>query len=237
VFVVLAGCGGQTDRAAPSPKVEAERSPVLQAKAACGPGAELATKARLRSLAATPSAPDDAGALALLEQSCAMQDGTGCYGLATAYNIGQGVAVDRKRADELFAKAAPLVDAGCANGCQHDCATLGWTLHTEQGRARDGTRAIELLTKACEAKSPEGCFLLGTMYSFAYEIAADQARAFELYRVACELGDSLGCNGVASHYESGKGVTVDLARATEFHQRACKLGFAGSCAWGHWPMP
>jgi TPR repeat protein len=195
------------------------------AASACGTASDLAELARVLSLKG-----NDTAALPLLEKSCDQPNGSGCYELATIFNVGKnGVAPNEARAAELFARAAKLLPSECQSGCQRDCVTLGWMLHTAQAVAHDGARSIALLTKACESSVGQGCFLLGTMYSFAYEVAKDRARAVALYRRACELDDPLGCNGYAYALERGDGVPLDRAGATRWYRRSCELGLKASC--------
>jgi TPR repeat protein len=192
---------------------------------ACGPASEIAELGRRMSLSGT-----DAGSLLLFQKACDQADGSGCYELGTLYNIGKsGVSVDEARAAELFARAAKLVQPSCSAGCQRDCVTLGWMLHTAQAVAHDGARSIALLDKACSSGVGQGCYLLATMYAFAYEVPKDRARAIALYKRACELGDPLGCNGYAYSCEKGDGVTADPASASRYYKRSCDLGMKASC--------
>jgi hypothetical protein len=191
----------------------------------CGPGSDVGALGRLISLRGEGKA-----ATALFERSCAQSDGPGCYQLGTQFNIGQGgVARDEVRAGELFARARQLAEKGCTGGCQRDCATLAWMLHTGQGVPHDGPRSIALMKAACDGGSPEGCFLLSTMLSFAYETPKDAAGAVAAAKRSCELDDPLGCNSVAYHYEKGDGAPLDPAQATRFYKKSCDLGLQASC--------
>jgi uncharacterized protein len=222
VLALLAACGSSSPPAvAPAPGSGAA---TIDEVAACGPGSELARQGRDLGYA-----QDYEGAVAMYQRSCAENDGTGCYFLGTAYNIGEGTSHEPARAEALFVQAAPLVDAGCQRGCQRDCATRGWTLWTGQGRAKDGPESIDVLTAACTAKSGEACFTLATMYGFGYIVEEKPDRAFHLYLQACDLGEALGCNGAASSYEQGEGIPANPTLATKLHERACKLGYKGSC--------
>jgi len=85
-----------------------------------------------------------------LQNRCNNNDATGCLRLGVAYDFGEGVRQDYKKASELYSKACDLgFDRGCFN--------LGVLYTYGQGVKQDKSTAKEYFGKACDLGDQLGC--------------------------------------------------------------------------------
>jgi TPR repeat protein len=103
--------------------------------------------------------------------------------------LGRGLVTHRS-SERDFNRGMVLLEVTCANNDAPSCLSLG-----EIYRGRDDdkalARATELLKRACELKSAEGCAALGVL-SEAWE-RHDARPVLDAYRRSCELGYARGC--------------------------------------------
>ena len=130
-------------------------------------------------------------AFPLFEKACNKNDMRGCDELAAAYMLGHSVAVDRKRAMDLFAKAC--------NGFAPACTNLG-AMHCED---EDHKKGHALFEKACTGGDFMGCSNLGSHYLQGQGVPQDLERARELYEKACNGGDAKGCESLKHLRQQG----------------------------------
>lgn len=110
---------------------------------------------------------------------------------------------------------AERLDASCADGNLADCVALGdLYLDGHDGLSKDGSRAVALYQKACDAGEALGCNNLGKIYAQGRGVAQDESRAVALYEGACDAGAAPGCNNLREMYEQGRGVAKDESRET-----------------------
>jgi TPR repeat protein len=116
------------------------------------------------------------------------------------------------------------LEAGCGGGDPAACTTLG-AIYRDRGDAKALERAAEVLTRACDLKSGEGCALLGVLNE-AYE-RHDARPVLEAYRRSCELGYAKGCElyGFAQRRQA----PGDRHAGEDSFIRACGLGDLPSC--------
>jgi len=120
--------------------------------------------------------------------------------------------------------AVQQLEAGCGGGDPAACTTLG-AIYRDRGDAKALERAAEVLTRACDLKSGEGCALLGVLNE-AYE-RHDARPVLEAYRRSCELGYAKGCElyGFAQRRQA----PGDRHAGEDSFIRACGLGDLPSC--------
>lgn len=93
----------------------------------------------------------------LFAMACDAGAAAGCENLAEAYEAGDGLAVDMRRAWELHERA-------CQGKRGFACLKLGTRYAVGQGDApRDFRRAREYLARACEEGDSEACQLVSTV--------------------------------------------------------------------------
>ena len=193
------------------------------------------------------------------DRACKLGEQKGCVYLGLLYNDGQGVAQDRKRANELFSDA-------CKKNSSEGCASLAYNYKKGLGVYPDVKKAIELLIKACKMGQVEACHNLGLSYVLGDSVKKDADRARTFFTRACEQGhvdscvnlgvmyfkgdggqkdhalaakyfseaceksdEPLACSNLAYQYEKGWGVAKDKKRARELYEKACKLGRFDAC--------
>lgn len=104
------------------------------------------------------------------------------YQVGNAYDLGQGVAQDRKKAIEWYTKAAAQGHASAQN-------SIGAAYQFGWGAVRqDYKKAIEWYTKSAEQGNLIGQFNLATMYSGFVDAPPDYKKAVEWYTKAAEQG-------------------------------------------------
>jgi TPR repeat protein len=94
---------------------------------------------------------------------------------------------------------------------------------------QDFAKALDLLTKACDAQSLDGCMALATMYDSGEGCTQDGARALALYQQACNGGLVHACVDVGQDYEQADGVAQDYTQAMALYRQACNAGDAAGC--------
>ena len=96
-------------------------------------------------------------------------------------------------------------------------------LNPNQGRF-DPAAAVDFLTRAAEAGSPEAQFELAKLYERGTGVERDEPRALELYREAAaqDYADAINDLGFL-HYQGGLGLPADPKKALRFFERAADL--------------
>ncbi|GBC06910.1 hypothetical protein RclHR1_07130009 [Rhizophagus clarus] len=160
--------------------------------------------------------------------------------------------LDKKRAFELYAKAASLEnnlakfslaymyedgEGGCKD---HDKAfeltkklaedghsgginLLGYCYYNGIGTNIDTQKAFKLYQKAASLGNPKSQYNLALMYE-AGIFENNNNKAFELCKKSAEGGYSGGINLLAYYYNFGIGTKVDIEKAFELYQEAANLG-------------
>jgi hypothetical protein len=147
----------------------------------------------------------------LYQQACNAHDEDGCAYLGASYRDGRGVPEDKDKGAQLLANAC---DAGSAEGCKFlgfayregiglppdaarattafetscklgDSAACGFAASGQ----KDPSRAIALLTQACDGGDAFFCQTLGARYLTGDGVSADRNRAVELLKRACASSD------------------------------------------------
>ena len=103
--------------------------------------------------------------------------------------------------DVLFdaqCRSADRCRSECDGGNMAACVVLGNSYllgFTPDGRrlARDASRAVSLLTSACNAKQAQGCIALGDVFYIGKHVPRDATRARQSYETACRLGRLDAC--------------------------------------------
>lgn len=106
------------------------------------------------------------------------------------------------------------------------CAVLAGLLALgENGIAKDGKRAVELLVRACDGGDKHSCFALGIEYATGKNTAQDFAATTRAFDRACDRAFSKACLAIAQDLASRK----DYKRAADYARRACHMGNAEAC--------
>ena len=96
-------------------------------------------------------------------------------------------------------------------------------LNPNEGRF-DPKAAVDFLTRAADAGSPEAQFELAKLYERGTGVEQDEARALELYRAAADLNFADAINDLGfMHYQGGLGLPADPGKALQYFERAADL--------------
>ena len=167
-------------------------------------------------------------AVAYYNKACTAHLPDGCANLGALYDEGQGIAIDKVRADALFVEA-------CNGGSSRGCNQLGLHyLYAKGGRAQDNTQASALFLKACDntrdaTSAAYACSNLGYMYANGLGVPRDYVKMIDVYTRSCNGGDPKGCFNLGVQYEKGEGVAQNDITATSLYRKGCDGGSAGAC--------
>jgi len=139
--------------------------------------------------------------------------------LGWAYQNGQGVPKDLRKAAELYQKAADKGNAIAQNN-------LGWLYQNGAGVPKDLGKAAELYQKSADKGNAMAQNNLGWLYLNGAGVPKDLRRAAELYQKAADQGNVFGQNYLGWLYQNGEGVPKDLRKAAELYQKAANQGYA-----------
>jgi TPR repeat protein len=155
----------------------------------------------------------------------------GCYMEAFSYLVGNGVAKDVGKAQEVYGRAAALRAKACDGGDTNECFNLAYQYHWGQGVPQDDGKMVALLGKACDGGNLTACVNLGGCYIPGQNCAVEKdiQKAANLLERACDGGEALGCFGVGTLYKGESGFPVDLEKARGFFSRACSMGAEDVC--------
>ena len=138
--------------------------------------------------------------------------------LADVYRFGTAVAVDEKRAEELYMK---LIDMGWVEAY----GSLGVMFaYNKDGSVRDMKRGLSCFMKGAEL-GEAGCMEnLGLMYEHGMNGKSNLVLAIRWYKRAAEIGSRFAhlCLGHIYYYGKDE-IPVDYAKAWEFYSRGAKL--------------
>jgi len=96
-------------------------------------------------------------------------------------------------------------------------------LNPNEGRF-DPKAAVDFLTRAADAGSPEAQFELAKLYERGTGVAQDEAKALALYRSAAEQNFADAINDLGfMHYQGGLGLPADPGKALRYFERAADL--------------
>jgi TPR repeat protein/uncharacterized RDD family membrane protein YckC len=139
--------------------------------------------------------------------------------LGWAYQSGQGVPKDFRKAAEFYQKAA---DKGNAVGQ----ANLGWLYQNEQGVPKDLGKAAELYQKAANQRNAFARNQLGVLYQNGEGVPKDSGKAAELYQRAADQGYATAQGNLGWLYQNGDGVPKDFGKAADLYRKAADQGNA-----------
>ena len=168
------------------------------------------------------SAGDQAGARALLEQSCALDDPFGCAGLASLLAGGLGGAEDDARARDLASSA-------CGEGVGGSCLLLGRLLANGAGGPPDPDGAQTALAAACDLGETQACLDSAILIRAGSGGSATLQDAAQRLDRACEGGIGRACFFLAMMYDLGELGEADLDAAERAYGAACDLGEQAGC--------
>jgi hypothetical protein len=168
------------------------------------------------------SCTPDTSELGRTTKACLDGSQSSCVNLGFAYQRGQGVERDLRRAAHLQRAAC---DAGEGMGCHN----LGVAYDNGEGVEQDHEKAVALYTRACELGAISGCTGVGVAYQLGKGVEQDLLRAVKVYEGACAGGESNACKNLGQLHVDGAGVPQDFAKAGARYQRACELGNASGC--------
>ncbi|GBB97802.1 hypothetical protein RclHR1_03070018 [Rhizophagus clarus] len=134
-------------------------------------------------------------------------------------HLGIGIDIDKKKAFELYQKAADLGNASGIN-------SLGYCYFYGIGTDIDKKKAFELYQKAADLENASGINSLGGCYLYGIGTDINKKKAFELYQKAADLGNANGINNLGYCYKNGIETDIDKKKAFELYQKAADLGNA-----------
>ncbi|MFO0660697.1 MAG: tetratricopeptide repeat protein [Polyangiaceae bacterium] len=168
---------------------------------------------------------DPVASIQAFQKACDTGNPDGCVAIGRAMISGMGVQPDPN-------KGALMIKDACEKGGSiAGCTQLAMIELQGVGPISKNVEAAEArVAKACEAKHPQACSILGSIYmekSRTIEkdkIKVDNALAskgVELFKKACESGDADGCAFYGGALFDGQGIQKN-------HEEGLKM-LAGSC--------
>ncbi|GBB94540.1 hypothetical protein RclHR1_23780001 [Rhizophagus clarus] len=131
--------------------------------------------------------------------------------------LGIGINADKRKAFELYQKAANLGNA-------FGLISLGYCYQYGIGTSINKSKVFESYQKAANLGNLYGINSLGSCYEDGIGTKVDTKKAFELYKKAAKLGDTTGINNLGYCYENGVGINIDKRKAFKLYQNASNLG-------------
>lgn len=170
-------------------------------------------------LALLPKLPNCSADDSSCRDACRAGDATSC--LSRAYAV-QKKSSDGNEAILLFHRSCFL---GSAHGCTNYAASIWANPHTEAQL----TCARRTFEKACQAKEPFACGMIGRMM-LEDPTTADQIKEGRRYlEAACAELEGFPCRVLAKHLESGKLGGYDQQLIGTLLKRACAGGDPDGC--------
>jgi len=157
------------------------------------------------------------------KKACNNNDAKACHSLAVMYDEGQGVVIDKKRAEKLYKKA-------CKKGVGVACYNLGVNYSLGDGVEKNSKKAIKFYTQACDKKNGAGCSNLGLEYTQGTHLKKDEKKGHALYKKACDLNNYMGCVILGESYYMGTGVKKNINNSLKSYSKACNNGVALGCS-------
>lgn len=122
-----------------------------------------------------------------------------------------------------------FLSKACKGGLSHSCASTGDAYAGGLGTEKDGLKALELYSIACERGNATGCYRAGHLYEFG-GLNKDEKKAADFYKKACETktpdgkpayGSERGCMYLGRLHERGAGVPKDEVLAASLYKKSC----------------
>ena len=137
--------------------------------------------------------------------------------LGVMYYGGLAVAQDRRRAVELYRKAADQGNALAQNN-------LGVCYQSGKGVKKNRTEAVKWVQKAAEQGYSLAQLNLGGYYSDGIGVEKDLKEAVKWWQKAADQGNAFAQCRLGVCYEIGKGIDKDIDIAVQLYTEAAKQG-------------
>lgn len=140
----------------------------------------------------------------------------------------RGFAIwEKPKQERDEAEAQLLFQDACNRGSQLGCAGLGAMYLFA---SKDVEQAIELLTRACEARIGRACASLAVAYESGIGVTRDGSKAMTIARDSCSAGEYRACVLYARAMLFGDhGVARDPSKSRELAEKACASNIASGC--------
>lgn len=171
---------------------------------------------------------NEAMAAKLFKMACDGGNAIGCGNYAYQAEFGLGIAADKKRAGELYAKACAALPS--------QCIWYGVALQTGTGVKKDGKRAAAEYKKTCEGAVNRGhaetngeslsCVLMNEFYGGKYglDVRTVKDSLQSVWLPACQAGHARDCTMIAI-----VAFSAQQADAKDRMKSACKMGDPWAC--------
>lgn len=150
------------------------------------------------------------------EPACNKGHGPSCAALANAFQVGDRVRQDTK-------KARSFADFGCNLRFPEACFQLGRLNRSDWSNEETD----KWFGRLCEDGHPESCTLLAQRYVRGEAPEPVAGRIIDLFVTACNLNNANACYESARSYQTGP--EADLALAFSFFRSACEAGDVRGC--------
>lgn len=180
-------------------------------------------------------------------RACDNGDSIACSNVARAFEVGDGVAIDRPRAEAMYRVACDggawlacinlaamleeqgvievadeLLGRACAAGDPLGCLRQGELVLRSADSVDDEARALGLLERACGARIQRACIEQARLIRAGRAgLAPDAHVAAVIFSQACESGEPIGCEELAAAYLEGDGMPQDTELGVATLERAC----------------
>lgn len=161
-------------------------------------------------------------------KGCQLNHPLSCIHLSEAYQTGNGVKADIKKAFAHMDKACKLKAPGA-------CQRMGLFYAQGLGTNKDTSRGIKLMQDACNKGIAENCYELAGLYQKGSGVKQDHKQALALFRKTCDLGFREGCHPAAQLLK--KGSESEKKQAKLYLEKACMLGVIDACKEFHANAP
>ena len=165
------------------------------------------------------SPPNEVKVVKTLVQKCKEGDNISCYNLAVHYDQGNGIKVDKQKANKLYEDA-------CSNGLAEACRNIAVGYEQGDGRSKNMEKAQEYYIKACKQGDAHSCTIVGLIYNDKH----NEKKAYDFYKKGCDKGDSTGCLNQGICYYGGKGIEQNKEKSFNLFTIACTQKNARACS-------
>ena len=141
--------------------------------------------------------------------------------LGFAYEFGQGVDKDGKKAVYWYRKAAD-------QGNKYGQANLSNLYRNGKFVKKDYQKSLHLARKAADQGFAQAQGNLGYMYEFGLGVSKNNEKALYWYLKSAEQGNSISQGNVGNMYLNGIGVDIDNEIAVSWYRKAAKQGDASA---------
>lgn len=150
----------------------------------------------------------------------------GTFYYALGFFEGNGIAKDRKKAQELVAPIIRRVEQKANENIAEYIVILADMYSFGLGKEQDFNKAFELYSKAAELGNPEAMCDLGYMYLVGQGVGMDKEKSSCWYKKSADLGYVHSMRDIGQNYLRGDGVEQNSELAIQYFRLASENNYS-----------